>query len=355
MAPTFVASYNLVTSAEDTSTLTTPAFTPANGEVLVVKLSTWTAGTPMSAPTGGGQTFTKRAESVVGGFRPYVAIYTAVVAGSPGSTTIASTPAATSWHSMVVERWSGAQLAATPVANAAQGQGVPAASSVGGLTAGSVWSWVATDAQSIDPTTRAYLGAATEELCDDQHVKLDGVAYYAYQTAAGGTNAYGLSAPTGNMQWWIAGVEIQAAAGGAMIAPDGVSVPVALGSPALSDGSMAVAPAGISVPVALGAPTLAWSATVAPDGVQVPVAVGSPTVGAVPVAPDGIAVPVTLGAPTLSWSGSISPAGIAVAVTLGAPSLTIPGATVIRPNTGLVARPNTGLAARPNTGTVTRP
>lgn len=159
----------------------------------------------------------------------------------------------------------------------------------------------------------------------------------------------------GKFDFATAAIVIKAAAGATTIAPDGVSVPVTLGSPALSDASMAVAPAGISAPVALGAPTLAWSATVAPDGITVPVAVGSPLVGAAPVAPDGITVPVTLGSPTLTWSGSVAPDGITVAVALGTPTLHVPGSVVARPNTGTVTRPSTGVVARPNTGLVTRP
>lgn len=167
---------------------------------------------------------------------------------------------------------------------------------------------------------------------------------------------------TGDLAWTTTGARfaslafaIKAAAGGATIAPDGVSVPVALGAPALTDGSMSAAPAGISVPVALGAPTLAWSATVAPNGISVPVVAGSPAVGAAPIAPAGISVPVTLGAPTLAWTGSISPDGISVPVAVGAPTLNIPGSIVTRPNTGVVTRPNTGPVVRPNTGTVVRP
>lgn len=113
---------------------------------------------------------------------------------------------------------------------------------------------------------------------------------------------------TGDLAWTTTGaryaslaIAIKAAAGGATIAPDGVSVPVAL-----------------------GAPTLTWSATVAPNGISVPVAAGSPAVGAPPIAADGITVPVTLGTPALAWTGSINPAGISVPMAVGAPTLGTP-------------------------------
>jgi hypothetical protein len=48
VAPTLIASYPLVTSAVDSSTLTTPSFTPANGEVIVVKGATWDSTQTMS-------------------------------------------------------------------------------------------------------------------------------------------------------------------------------------------------------------------------------------------------------------------------------------------------------------------
>lgn len=208
MAPTLIASYSLVTSAVDSSTLTTPSFTPANGEVIVVKAATWDSTQTMSTPTGGSQTYTPRVAATSGGFRPWVGIWTAVVSGSPGSMTISSTPSANSWHNMVVERWSNASLAATPVSNSAQNGTGAASSTLTTSASGSVISWVAADAQSLNPSTKAYLNSATEELCDDQHAPSNGVWYYAYQSvAAAGSTAYGLSAPTG-MQWWIAGVEI---------------------------------------------------------------------------------------------------------------------------------------------------
>lgn len=219
MAPTLTASYYVTSGAANTNTLTTASFTPSNGEVVIVKAATWDSTITMGTPTGGSQTYTLRCSATSGGFRPWVGIYTATISGSPGSMTISSTPSSSSWHDMVVERWSGAQLAATPVTATAQGGTGAASSSLTTTAANSVVSWVSGDAQSVDPATRAYLSSATEEACDDGHAGSNGVWYYAYQSAASAASqTFGLSAPTGQ-QWWIAGIEVQAAAGATFIAP----------------------------------------------------------------------------------------------------------------------------------------
>lgn len=163
--------------------------------------------------------------------------------------------------------------------------------------------------------------------------------------------------------------------GASSVAPDGIAVPVTLGAPALSwtgsiapdgiavpvalgapiVGAVAVNPDGVSVPVVLGDPALSWSAAAAPDGIGVPVTLGSPTLTLSGIAPDGISVPVALGSPVLAWSGTVSPDGISVPVALGAPGVNMPGTIVIRPNTGTTTRPSTGTITRPNSGIVTRP
>lgn len=215
--PSLVASYYAQEVPQGTATISTPSFTPSNGEVVVVKLATWDTGTAMGAPTGGGQTYTSRILVAPGGFRPWVGIYTAVISGSPGAMTIGVAPAASAEGSMVVERWSSAQLAGTPATNSGgttNGSGSAAASSLTTTAANSILSWVAGDAQSVDPATRAYLGSATEDGLRDRHALSDGVDYHAYQTvSAAGSTSFGMSAPTG-LTWCIAGIEVQDAGGG---------------------------------------------------------------------------------------------------------------------------------------------
>lgn len=209
--PTLTAAYFVAQTSTSAGAISTPSFTPSNGEVIVVKLATWDTGTSMGTPTGGSQTYTSRITVAPGGFRPWCGIYTAVISGSPGSMTVSSTPSTSAQFSMTVERWSSASLAATPATNSGgttnSGTGV-AGSSLTTTASNSVISWVAADAQSLDPSTRAYLGSATDEGVRDGHIGSNGVDYHAWASAAvAGATSFGLSAPTG-MQWDIAGIEI---------------------------------------------------------------------------------------------------------------------------------------------------
>lgn len=209
MSPTLIASYAVYANAQNTNTLTTPSFTPANGEVLIVKLATWSTTTSMSAPTGGGQTYQSAVIAAPGGFNPWAGIYFATVSGSPGSMTVSSTPSASSWHSMVVERWGTATMDATPAVNSTiSGVGAPSVT-VTTTADNSVISTVSGDAQSNDPTGHAYLSAATEDGFSDGHVGSNGVTYYYYQSCgAAGAQTVGMSTPTGQ-KWALAAVEIK--------------------------------------------------------------------------------------------------------------------------------------------------
>jgi hypothetical protein len=213
MALSLITSYFVQQNTTAGTAISTPSFTPANGEVIVVKLGTWSTGTAMGIPVGGGQTYTSRVINAPGSFNSWCGIYTAVISGSPGAMTVSSTPAASARYSMTVERWSGAQLAASPVTNSLASTG-PAASTITPAQGTSVISWCAADAQSIDPATRAYLASGVDEGERDGHVGANGVEYYGYQNASGtGSQSYGLSLPTGQT-FVIAGIEIQVAAGG---------------------------------------------------------------------------------------------------------------------------------------------
>lgn len=211
--PTLTASYFVQSSVSgDSSTLSTPAFTPVNGEVIVVKAATWDTGTPSGTPSGGSLTYTRRSTAAPGGFAGYCTIFTAVVSGSPGSMSVTlSAPAGSCYHSMTVERWSGANLAGTPATNStiSGGSGEP---SVTLTTTGpnSIVTWASVDENSRDPATRAYLSGATEDGLADGHTAVSSVHYYAYQTAAtAGSQTFGMSAPL-NQNWVITGIEILA-------------------------------------------------------------------------------------------------------------------------------------------------
>lgn len=217
MAPTLIASYPVYQLTQSSSAIVSPSFTPSDGEYLVVKMSTWDTNVSMGTPTGGGLTFAPAQVSAPGGFNQWAGIYTVKVTGSPGSMTVSSTPSGSSVHSMVVERWGNATIAASPaVCSPINGSGTPSAT-VTTTGPNSIVSWTSGDANSRDPSTRAYLSSATEDGLQDGHIGTNGVSYFAYQTAAAaGAQTVGLSVPA-SQAWVIAGVEIQASAGGGSV------------------------------------------------------------------------------------------------------------------------------------------
>jgi hypothetical protein len=218
MSPTPIATYYVPLSPQGTSPLVTPSFTPSNGEVLAIKLVTWDSASPLGAPTGGGQTYTGRIVNAPGGFNQWCAIYTTTILGSPGAMTVSSTPSASLRGSMVVKRFSSAQLAATPVTSSSTGFAA-ASGSITPSSGTSVIDWCAGDAQSVNPSTRAYLASATDEAVRDDHVGANGVDYHAYQSSTGtGSQSYGLSAPTG-MQYVTVAIEVQDSGGTSFVAP----------------------------------------------------------------------------------------------------------------------------------------
>jgi hypothetical protein len=318
-APTLVASYFVKSSTTGTAALTTPSFTPSNGEVIVITLETWDTGTSMGLPTGGSQTYTSRVAFAPGGFKPWVGIYTAVISGSPGSMTISSSPSASARYSMTVERWSGATLAATPVTATDTNTTTPQAT-LTTSAANSIISWVSGDSNSRDPATRAYLLSGTDDGTRDDHVGSNGVGYHAYVVAASaGSQTFGLSAPS-SQAYAIAGIEILAASAPSGATPDGIAATVALGTPTTSL-NLSAAPTGQAHTLALGVPTVSIPAA-APTGIAIASAAGTPSASYnLATAPSGIALSVSLGVPTPgSQSGGVAPAGIALTAALGTPA-----------------------------------
>lgn len=193
----------------DTSTLSTPAFTPSTGELIVVKAATWSSSTTSGTPSGGSLTYAQKATAAPGGFNGYCTIFTAPVSSSPGSMTVTlSAPSASSYHSMVVERWSNASVAATPATNSTiSGSGAPSAT-ITTTAANSVLTWLNVDENSNDPSTRSYLSGATDEGVADGHVGSNSVQYYAFQTVTmPGSYAIGMSSPNAQA-WTMLGIEI---------------------------------------------------------------------------------------------------------------------------------------------------
>jgi hypothetical protein len=199
-------------SAANTTTLTSTAFTPADNEIIVVKAATGDSSLTVGTASGGSLTYTAR---VTGSTASYgrVSILTAPVGASPGSMTVALTFSGTGqWHAMVVERWSNAQLAATPATvSTTQSAATAPSATLTTAAADSAVSWVITDWSATAPGTRAYRSSATEESVHDGSTT-QYVAYFAWQSAVtAGAQTIGLTAPT--MKPAIGGIEIQSGAG----------------------------------------------------------------------------------------------------------------------------------------------
>jgi hypothetical protein len=195
MAPTLTAAYPVGSAAGDLSTLTTSSFTPATGEIIVVKTGAGTTTTAAGTPTGGSLTYTSWVSLAAATNAP-VTLWTATVGASPGAMTVSVTWTGTNdWHAIVVERWSGALLDATPATAGVQGSttGQTTITTVG---TNSMVSWLDADWNGVSPGTPTYASGATQTGLISQPTFL--VVYGAYQTAASaGSQTFGVTAPTG--------------------------------------------------------------------------------------------------------------------------------------------------------------
>lgn len=192
--PTLIASYAVVPAASSGAALTSASFTPANGELLIIKSTTWSNSISMGAPTGGSLTYTPQVLNAAAGFEGWTGIYSAVVSGSPGSMTVAETPSSAARCTLLVERWANATLAGTPVVDSSTSTGTGTLVTTGAY---SVISWCGLDENSRDPAGRTYAGSGVEETIDDGHVGSNSVAYHAYQSVAvAGSTTYGVTNPT---------------------------------------------------------------------------------------------------------------------------------------------------------------
>lgn len=214
--PSPAAVYQVYSAGADTTNLVTPVLspTPVNGDVIVVKMTTWDTGNGMGAVSGGAQTYNVINTAAPGGFNGWSQIVTCTVAGSPGAYQITGAgSAAPSRHSMIVEHYlasQGAFLAGPPATNAVVTGAVSAPSaSITTVGTGSILTWCSTDVASVDPSGRAYLLSATEDGIFNGFVGSNSIQYFAY-AAVGAPGAYtiGMSAPN-TQRWVMTGVEVQ--------------------------------------------------------------------------------------------------------------------------------------------------
>lgn len=202
----------------DSTALTASLTSVSVNDVVVVMAQTWDTATAAGTPSGGSQTYTRRATSAPALFAGYATCFTATMAAGVASsfTLTLSAPAASSGHSMVVYRITGGQLAATPATNSADYGGTAGApsSTITATGNGNLLFWCTNDAQSVNPSTDAYISPApgTPDLLVNGFSGSDGVFRYTHQTASGASSqTYGMTAPTGQ-KWVAVAVEVQVAA-----------------------------------------------------------------------------------------------------------------------------------------------
>jgi hypothetical protein len=196
------------------TSLATASFTPPSGSIVLAKVVCSDASETSTTPTG--LTFTSRVNVGTSAASTRVALYTATGAGSSVTVTAAFGGSGQS-RALIVEVWTGAQLAGTPATGSVlAGSGAPT-NTITTVAANSVVSWVDGDWGAIDGTTRTYRSSATETAY--HRVTGQDTVYAAYQAAASaGSQTYGLTAPAGQ-SYTMGAVEIQDSGGGAPAIP----------------------------------------------------------------------------------------------------------------------------------------
>ena len=212
-SPTLTASYPVRSAVQDLSTLTTPSFTPATGEIIVLKAIAEDFSMPLGTPTasGGGIAWTKQVENSTS--KSYQSLWTGTVTvgGSAITVSVPTASANNSYHSMVVERWTGAALGGTPNSVLLSGSGAPS-TTITTVQINSVVSWMNGDWAAVAPGVPAYRSGAVQEFIDDRST-VNYVGYYATQTTAAlGVQTIGMTAPS-TQNYALMAIEIQGVAG----------------------------------------------------------------------------------------------------------------------------------------------
>jgi hypothetical protein len=214
-APTLA---EVATDAEDTSNTValTASVTIAAGDVIVVKATSPRGdASAYNTPTATGLAFTLRISEYTQTNHNRAAIWTAVAASALGATTITWTwTGLANFHSMVVERWSDAQLDPTPVTVVAFGTGSLPSTTITPEAANSVITMLNTDWVPTNPVGRAWVTTSTTDATVwETFMKFVSLNYwtaYAYmRVGAIGSKTIGMSAPSGQ-NWTIIGVELLA-------------------------------------------------------------------------------------------------------------------------------------------------
>lgn len=332
--PTLAQVYQTYRDALDNGPLAGSAITPGGaGEVLVAHIVTAdTTMTPAGiTDSGQGLTWTSRATYTVSSHTK-ATIYTAVTTSSTTLTPTVSFTGGSVSVAFVVKRWTSAALATTPITQSASSGS--ASFSVNSLTAGSAWDWNVGDWSAQDGTTRTYRGTATED--GYRRVSTQYTFYTAKQTATAGTNAFGLSAPTGQTAGGL-GIEILHSGGtGASVTPAVVAATASVGSATMSVGSI-VAAAVVAAVATVGAPIVSIGVKPTPAMVAAAASIPTPTVTTVTgasVSPPRVSGVASVGSPTVSAASnaSASPAVVAVAAAINAATVTTTSTASVSPS-----------------------
>jgi hypothetical protein len=205
--PILVASHAVVSAAQDSSNLVTSTFTASPGEVIVVVGITENSTDSLNTPTGGGLTYTAQVSNTVASHCACF-VWTAVATGATSAMAVTVGTGATTWHSMVVTRWSNARLASSPAVLNTTGTGSPNVTLTTAASA-SVIAWGLGD-WSATAGARTYRSSAIEVGNHDKSAAGSYVADYAYQLCgAPGSQTVGITAPTPGGNWTTVGVEVQ--------------------------------------------------------------------------------------------------------------------------------------------------
>lgn len=207
--------------ATATTSLVTASFTPPNNAVVLAKVLESDGGGTSTTPTG--LTFTSRVNIGTNNATTRVALYSAIGAGSAVTVTAAFGGNAQA-RALIVEVWTGAQLAGSPAIHSLlSGTGAPS-DSLTTAAAGSVVSWMSGDWAAIALTGKTYRSSATETA--SHFVTGLFSLYTAYQSAASaGAQTYGLTAPTGQT-FTMASIELQDAGAAVTLPPDYMMAPL---------------------------------------------------------------------------------------------------------------------------------
>lgn len=209
--PLLVRSILVNHTSSDTTTLTTGAFTPAAGNILVVKAISADSGLTAATPTSN-WTYSLRASSTTASHTGCWE-WTAPVTAATSTNVSVAFSGTTVPHSLVVEEWSGAQLAATPAKNATQtGTGAPSAT-VTTVANDSIVTGLCGDWAAVALGTPVYRSSATEDNggAPNGHFQVSGQydGFFFYQAATtAGSQGIGLTAPAGQT-WAMLAIELQ--------------------------------------------------------------------------------------------------------------------------------------------------